>query len=135
QGIVLAAAVFQAVEKVGLPEAQINLAHGTTYLASAPKSHASYVGLKEAIHDAREYGNLPVPLHLRNAVTNLMKDLGYGKGYRYAHDDHKGAKDQPHLPKELRDRRYYRPSSEGSRGRNQKVDQETNSKEDNRDEL
>jgi len=109
QAIVLATAVFQAVEKVGLPEAQINLAHGTTYLASAPKSHASYVGLKEAMRDAREYGNLPVPLHLRNAVTNLMKDLGYGKGYRYAHDDRKGATDQPHLPKELRDRRYYRP--------------------------
>ena len=108
QAIVLAIAVFQAVEKVGLPEAQINLAHGTTYLASAPKSNASYVGLKEALHDAREYGNLPVPLHLRNAVTNLMKDLGYGKGYRNVHDDLKGTRDQPHLPRELRDRRYYR---------------------------
>jgi putative ATPase len=58
--------------------------------------------------DAKDKGNLPVPLHLRNAVTSLMKDLEYGKGYRYAHDDPKGAKDQTHLPKELEGRRYYR---------------------------
>lgn len=108
--IVLATAVFHAVEMVGLPEAQINLAQGTTYLASAPKSNASYVGLKEARQDAQKYGNLPVPLHLRNAVTNLMKDIGYGKGYRYAHDDSQGAKDQSHLPRELRGRKYYQAS-------------------------
>ena len=114
QGIVLATAVFQAVEKVGLPEAQINLAQGTTYLASAPKCNASYVGLKEAIQDARRYGNLSVPLHLRNAVTNLMRDLGYGKDYRYAHDDPKGARNQSHLPQELGDRRYYRPRPQDS---------------------
>ncbi|MDX1410699.1 MAG: replication-associated recombination protein A, partial [Nitrospirales bacterium] len=129
QGIVLATAVFQAVEQVGLPEAQINLAHGTTYLASTPKSHASYAGLKEATHDAREYGNLPVPLHLRNAVTNLMKDLGYGKGYRYAHDDREGAKDQPHLPKELRNRRYYRPNTKKTGERNYNVDRKSISNE------
>jgi putative ATPase len=131
--IVLATAVFQAVETVGLPEAQINLAQGTTYLASAPKSNASYVGLKEALRDAREYGNLPVPLHLRNAVTNLMKELGYGKGYRYAHDDRRGAKDQPHLPHELRDRKYYEPSREGFRERIYNVDSRPNSNEDNMD--
>jgi putative ATPase len=134
QAIVLAAAVFQAVEKVGLPEAQINLAHGTTYLASAPKCNASYVGLKEALHDAREYGNLPVPLHLRNAVTKLMKDLGYGKGYRYAHDDRKARTEQTHLPGDLQGIRYYRPSIEGSRGRNHNVDQESVSNEEKRDE-
>ncbi len=133
QGIVLATAVFQAVEKVGLPESQITLAQGTTYLASAPKSHASYVGLKEAIRDAREYGNLPVPLHLRNAVTNLMKDLGYGKGYRYAHDDREGAKDQPHMPNELGDRRYYRPITNETGERNHKVDQKSISNENERD--
>ena len=106
--IVLATAVFHAVEKVGLPEAKINLAQGTTYLASAPKSNASYVGMKEALQDAQKHGNLPVPLHLRNAVTNLMQDIGYGKGYQYAHDDPTGAKDQPHMPKELQERKYYR---------------------------
>jgi putative ATPase len=98
------------VEVVGLPEAQINLAHGATYLATAPKSHASYAGILAARKDAKEQGNLPVPLHLRNAVTSLMKDLNYGKDYRYAHDDPNGAKAQTHLPKELENRTYYRPT-------------------------
>ncbi|MGD9850817.1 MAG: replication-associated recombination protein A [Nitrospirales bacterium] len=110
QGLLVASAVFHAVEVIGLPEAQINLAHGVTYLATAPKSNASYAGLLAARKDAKEKGNLPVPLHLRNAVTSLMKDLNYGKGYRYAHDDPKGSKDQSHLPKELEGRRYYRPT-------------------------
>ncbi|WNM58433.1 replication-associated recombination protein A [Candidatus Nitrospira allomarina] len=110
QGLLIASAVFHAVEVIGLSEAQINLAHGVTYLATAPKSNASYMGLLAARRDAKEKGNLPVPLHLRNAVTSLMKDLDYGKDYRYAHDDPKGAKAQTHLPKELEDRRYYRPS-------------------------
>ena len=110
QALLLATAVFKAVEVVGLPEAQINLAHGTTYLATAPKSNASYAALLAAKKDAKEFGNLPVPLHLRNAVTSLMKDLDYGKGYRYAHDDPEGAKDQSHFPKQLEGRRYYRPT-------------------------
>ena len=113
-GLLIASAVFHAVEVVGLPEAQINLAHGVTYLATAPKSNASYVGLVEARRDAKELGNLPVPLHLRNAVTNLMRDLGYGKGYRYAHDDPSGVKDQAHLPEPLAERRYYRPTASSS---------------------
>ena len=110
QALVVASAVFHAVEVVGLPEAQINMAHGVTYLATAPKSNASYAGLLAAKKDAKEHGNLPVPLHLRNAVTSLMKDLDYGKDYRYAHDDPKGAKAQAHLPKELEGRTYYRPT-------------------------
>ena len=107
--LVMANAVAQAVEFVGLPEAQINLAHGTTYLASRPKDNASYVGLQEAVRDARQHGNLGVPLHLRNAVTSLMKDIGYGKGYRYVHDDPAAKTDQNHLPDPLRGTRYYRP--------------------------
>jgi putative ATPase len=114
QGLLIASAVFHAVEVVGLPEAQINLAHGVTYLAMAPKSNASYAGLLAARKDAKDKGNLPVPLHLRNAVTSLMKELDYGKGYRYAHDDPTGAKDQTHLPKELQGRRYYRPFASSS---------------------
>ena len=113
-GLLISSAVFHAVEVIGLPEAQINLAHGVTYLASAPKSNASYVGVLEARRDAREFGNQPVPLHLRNAVTNLMKDLGYGKGYRYAHEDPDGGKDQSHLPEKLAGRRYYRPTDSSS---------------------
>jgi len=114
QALLMASAVFHAVEVVGLPEAQINLAHGVTYLATAPKSNASYAALLAAKKDAKEKGNLPVPLHLRNAVTALMKDLDYGKDYRYAHDDPKGAKTQTHLPKELEGRRYYRPTDSSS---------------------
>ncbi len=109
--LVLAVAAFHAVESVGLPEAQINLAHATTYLATRPKDNASYVGLLEALKDAREQGNLAVPMHLRNAVTSLMRDLGYGKGYRYVHNDPAAKKEQEHLPEPLKGRRYYRPKS------------------------
>jgi putative ATPase len=107
-GLVVAAAVAQAVEFVGLPEAQINLAQGTTFLATRPKDNASYTGLLEALRDAKAGGNLGVPLHLRNAVTSLMRDLGYGKGYRYVHDDVQ-APEQPHLPEALKGRKYYKP--------------------------
>ena len=111
QALVVANAVAQAVEFVGLPEAQITLAHGTTYLASRPKDNASYVGLQEALRDARRHGNLGVPLHLRNAVTSLMKDIGYGEGYRYVHDDAAARIEQSHLPEPLKGARYYRPQS------------------------
>ncbi len=107
--LVVAMSVAQAVQFVGLPEAQINLAHGTTYLASRPKDNASYVGLLEALKDAKTNGNLAVPLHLRNAVTSLMKDLGYGADYRYVHDDPSARTEQTHLPPAVKDRRYYRP--------------------------
>lgn len=109
--LVIATAVFHAVEFVGLPEAQINLAHGATYLASRPKDNASYVGLLEALQDARAFGNLEVPLHLRNAVTSLMRDLGYGQGYKYVHEDPSAKSEQTHLPERLRGKRYYRPKS------------------------
>ena len=107
--VVVAVSIFHAVEMIGLPEAQINLAQGTTYLASCPKSNASYAGLIEARKDAKAFGNLPVPLPLRNAVTSLMKDLGYGKGYRYVHNDPGARTEQTHLPKELDGKKYYRP--------------------------
>jgi putative ATPase len=107
-GLVVATAVAQAVTFVGLPEAQINLAQGTTFLATRPKDNASYTALLEALQDAKAGGNLGVPLHLRNAVTSLMRDLGYGKGYRYAHADPR-ARDQAHLPDALKDRKYYKP--------------------------
>jgi putative ATPase len=107
-GLVVAAAVAQAVAFVGLPEAQINLAQGTTFLATRPKDNASYTALLEALTDAKEGGNLGVPLHLRNAVTPLMRGLGYGKGYRYAHEDPE-AREQAHLPEALKGRKYYKP--------------------------
>ncbi len=79
--LVVANAVFTAVEKVGLPEAQINLAHGVAYLAKCAKNRTSYDGYFSALEDVKKFGHLPIPLHLRNAPTNLMKELGYGEGY------------------------------------------------------
>jgi putative ATPase len=107
QALLIANAVAHAVEYVGFPEAQINLAQGVTYLASAPKDNASYSGLLKARQDAKK-GAYGVPMNLRNAVTNLMKDVGYGKDYKYAHNDPK-AKDQDHFPKEIGKQKYYFP--------------------------
>ncbi|WP_454063446.1 replication-associated recombination protein A [Candidatus Nitrospira salsa] len=112
QALLIASAVFKATEVIGPPEVHINLAQGTTYLACSAKSNASYIGLKEAMKDAKEFGNLPVPLHLRNAATSLMKGMGYGKGYRYAHDDPQAKTEQDHLPQELQGKRYYRPKTD-----------------------
>lgn len=108
----VATSVAQAVQFVGLPEARINLAQGTTYLASRPKDNASYIGLLEAIEDTKTHGNLGVPIHLRNAVTALMKGMGYGQGYRYVHDDPHATSEQTHLPEPLKGRQYYRPKSQ-----------------------
>jgi putative ATPase len=107
--VVIANAVAQAVEFVGLPECRLNLAQGVTYLATCPKDNASYQGLIEATSDAQEHGNLPVPLHLRNAPTSLMRGLGYGKGYRYVHEDPQAQTEQTHLPEKLGKKKYYRP--------------------------
>ena len=126
QALVIASAVFHAVEVVGLPEAQINLAHGVTYLATALKSNASYAGILAARKDAKEKGNLSVPLHLRNAATSLMKELDYGKDYRYAHDDPHGAKAQTHLPKELEGRQYYQPKSSSFRSSPNDMEEDIN---------
>ena len=111
--IVVATAVARAVEFIGLPECKLNLAQGVTYLATCPKDNASYIGLHEAEQDAREQGNLPVPLHLRNAPTDLMKDLGYSKDYRYVHDDPAAKTEQTHLPEKLGKKKYYRPKKKG----------------------
>jgi putative ATPase len=109
----MALAVQQAVHFVGLPEARINLAQGVTYLATAPKSNASYVGINEAQAEVRKSGALPVPLHIRNAPTQLMKELGYHQGYRYAHDYAGGIAAQEHLPEALAGCRFYRPTERG----------------------
>lgn len=112
--LTLAVSCFHAVNFVGLPEAQINLAHAATYLASAVKSNASYQGLLKAKGDVRETLNEPVPLHLRNAVTELMRELGYGKEYKYPHEypDHFVKED--YLPPKLKGSIYYEPSEEGT---------------------
>ncbi len=113
QALSLAVAVKDAVHFVGLPEARIPLAQAATYLATAPKSNASYAAMMAALGDVKQHGSLPVPLHLRNAPTTLMQSLGYGKGYQYAHDYADAVIDQQHLPDALTDRRYYQPSARG----------------------
>ena len=109
QALSVATAAAGAVEFVGMPEAQINLAQAVTYLACAPKSNASYTGLLAAKKDVKKTLNLPVPLHLRNPVTPLMKSLGYGKDYKYPHDFPEGKVKQEYLPKGLEKKKYYRP--------------------------
>jgi putative ATPase len=108
----LAIAAKDAVHFVGLPEGRIPLAQAVTYLATAPKSNASYKAMLAAAEDVKKYGPLPVPLHLRNAPTKLMKGLGYGKGYPYAHDYEGAVVEQQHLPDKLKERRYYFLKSE-----------------------
>ncbi|MCG2686322.1 replication-associated recombination protein A, partial [Candidatus Parcubacteria bacterium] len=113
QALPLAVATFQACERIGLPECQINLAHCVTYLAAAPKSNASYHGLLQAKKDVAQTLNEPIPLHLRNAPTQLMKDLGYGKNYQYDHNFENHHAGQSFLPEKLRGRRYYSPTEIG----------------------
>lgn len=105
--------VRDAVDFVGMPEARISIAQAVTYLASAPKSNASYMGIEEALSDVRVHGNLEVPLHIRNAKTRLMKNLGYGKGYKYAHDYEGAYTGMTNLPDELKEKRYYEPKDAG----------------------
>ena len=113
QALQVAVAAKDAVHFVGLPEGRIPLAQATTYLATAPKSNASYKAMLAADKDVQERGALPVPLHLRNAPTELMEKLGYGKGYRYAHNFPGHIVEQEHLPDALKGRRYYSPSDSG----------------------
>ncbi|MFN8640779.1 MAG: replication-associated recombination protein A [Candidatus Binatia bacterium] len=105
----LAVAAKDAVELVGLPEGRIPLAEAAVYLATAPKSNRTYTAMLAAAADVHRHGPLPVPLHLRNAPTALMRDLGYGAGYEYAHDRPDHAVSHGHLPDALRDRSYYEP--------------------------
>jgi putative ATPase len=113
-GLLVANAVTDAVRFVGMPEGFIPLAQGVTYLASAPKSNASYRAYLAARADVQAQGPLPVPLHLRNAPTGLMKGLGYGAGYQYPHDHEGGhVADAQYLPDALRGRRYYAPTEHG----------------------
>ncbi|MBI1802955.1 MAG: replication-associated recombination protein A [Ignavibacteria bacterium] len=113
QALPLAVSCFTAVDYVGMPEARIILAQVAAYLASAPKSNAPYMAIEEALEDVRRRSNEDVPLHLRNAPTNLMRDLHYGKDYKYSHqyDDH--FVEQQYLPDALKDKIYYRPTDIG----------------------
>ena len=113
QALVVAMAAQQAVHFVGLPEGALALAELVVYLAAAPKSNAVYVAYGAASRDALETRAEPVPLWIRNAPTRLMKGLGYGAGYRYAHDEEEGVAGMDCLPDALSGRRYYRPTERG----------------------
>ena len=107
--LLLANATFQSVHVIGMPEARIVLAEATVYLATSPKSNAAYAAIDEALAYVRQTGNLPVPLHLRNAPTKLMKNLGYGKDYLYPHSYPGHFVKQDYLPKEANNRTFYDP--------------------------
>jgi putative ATPase len=117
QALQVAVAAKDAFHFVGLPEGRIPLAQAVTYLATAPKSNASYKAMLAAAKDVEEKGALSVPLHLRNAPTPLMEKLGYGESYKYAHNYPEHIVEQEHLPKELKGKKYYAPSDSGYESR------------------
>ena len=114
EALAMAVAAQQSVHLLGMPEGRIPLAEATVYLAAAPKSNSAYIALDKALDDVRKRRNDPVPLHLRNAVTRLMRDEGYGKDYRYGHDYESHFTEQEYLPGSLKNRRYYQPTEEGA---------------------
>jgi putative ATPase len=111
--LLLGTAAVDTYRLLGSPEGDLALAHLAVHLATAEKSNAVYSAFNEARKDARELGPLPVPLHIRNAPTKLMKGLGYGRDYKYAHDYEDAVVDQDHLPEELNGKRYYHPTNRG----------------------
>lgn len=113
QAINIAVSTLNAVQNIGMPESEIILSQCAVFLASSPKSNASYTAIKEAKKLA-ESTNYEIPLHIRNAPTGLMKDLGYGKDYRYPHDFNGNFVDEDYLPVEIKDKIFYQPSGEGS---------------------
>jgi putative ATPase len=117
QALATTIAARDAMDFLGIPEGNLALAQAAVYLALAPKSNALYLGYGEVLADVEKTVAEPVPLHLRNAPTGLMKSLGYGKGYEYAHDYEAKVADMQCLPDNLRDRKYYLPTSEGLEAR------------------
>ncbi len=113
QALTMAVAAHRAAQVVGMPECRLPLGEAAVYLALAPKSNAVYRGYSAAAEDVGAHLQLPVPLHLRNPVTRRDRELGYGRGYQYAHDDPEGLVGHTHLPEQLVGRRYYRPSGRG----------------------
>jgi putative ATPase len=113
QALIVAMAAQQAVHFIGLPEGNLALAEAAVYMATAPKSNSLYTGYSRVQHEIKHGSNEPVPLHLRNAVTGLMKDLGYGQGYKYAHNFQGHYVEQQHLPETLKGKRFYFPGELG----------------------
>ncbi len=112
--LTLATSAFTAIDYIGMPEATLVLSQTATYLASCPKSNASYIAISKAKQDVKDLTAYDVPLHLRNAPTKLMKELNYGKNYKYSHDYENNFTEQQYLPDELKDKIYYEPSENGT---------------------
>ncbi|GAB4418163.1 MAG: replication-associated recombination protein A [Bacteroidia bacterium] len=112
--LLLATACFQAIDVIGMPEARIILAQCTTYLATSDKSNAAYAAINEALQFVREHPAYPVPLHLRNAPTRMMKNMGYGRDYKYSHNHDNEADHQAFLPAEMQGKVFYRPKDTGT---------------------
>ncbi len=117
EAIKVALSVKDSVHFVGMPEGWIPLAQGVTYLATAPKSNASYSAYLEALRDVKESGALPVPKHIRNAPTSLMKEMGYGKNYKYPHNYKDSKVEQDYLPDKLKGKKYYKSPNKYSKGK------------------
>lgn len=117
RGLEIAVAAYQACHFIGMPECSVNLTHAVIYLAMAPKSNAMELAYNEAKGDAQKHMNEPVPMNIRNAPTRLMKDLGYGRGYVYAHDTKEKMAAMQCLPDALKDRTYYHPTEQGLEAR------------------
>lgn len=113
RALILASSASHAIERIGLPEGRIVLGQLVTYLASAPKSNSSYTGIEKALEEVSRTGALPVPPQVRNAPTQMMKDMGYGAGYRYAHDCEKGWAKMKFLPEGLKENCFYEPTGRG----------------------
>lgn len=111
--LLIANAAREAFDFIGIPEGDLALAEAVVYLAYAPKSNSIYTALAKAVQDVKKHGSLPVPLHIRNAPTTLMKKLGYGKGYKYSHQFDEHIVEQEHLPEKIRDSKYYEPTEMG----------------------
>lgn len=109
--LLMANTCFDAISKIGMPEARIILAECTIYLATSPKSNSAYMAIDNAIANVKESGNLPVPLHLRNAPTKLMKDLNYGKNYKYSHSYDNNFAEQDFLPEKINKELFYLPGN------------------------
>lgn len=115
--LLIANTCFDTIQKIGWPEGRIPLAQATIYLATSPKSNSAYLAINEAQTLVRETGNLPVPLHLRNAPTKLMKDLGYGSNYKYSHNYEGNQGQQDYLPQDIKDKRIWNPQNNGAEQR------------------
>ena len=118
--LLMANSCFQAIHVIGMPEARIILSQTVIYLATSPKSNSAYMAINEAMALVKQTGDLPIPLHIRNAPTKLMKELNYGMGYKYSHDYDNNFAEQEFLPDEIKNTPLYKPQKNAREAENSK---------------